>query len=97
MAGYSEEDIFYRHAFRRALPALFAAGDRTFSALAGSIVCLEYAFRYPGIGSLLVEAVRLGSYGGILVSAFVLAAFVSAGVIFCESASRLIKPEAAGG
>ena len=97
IAGYSEEDIFYRHAFRRALPALFAAGDRTFSALAGSIVCLEYAFRYPGIGSLLVEAVRLGSYGGILVSAFVLAAFVSAGVIFCESASRLIKPEAAGG
>jgi len=97
MSGYSEEDIFYRHAFRRALPELVAAGDRTFSALAGSLVCLEYAFRYPGIGSLLVEAVRLGSYGGILVSAFALAALVSVGVIFSESAARLIKPEGAGG
>lgn len=92
MAGYSEEDLFYRNAFRRALPSLFALSDRTFSALAGSLVCLEYAFRYPGIGSLLVESVRLGSYGGILVSALALAAFLSVGVLISECAVRLIKP-----
>lgn len=92
MAGYSEEDLFYRNAFRRALPSLFALSDRTFSALVGSLVCLEYAFRYPGIGSLLVESVRLGSYGGILVSALALAAFLSVGVLISECTVRLIKP-----
>lgn len=92
VAGYSEEDIFYRNAFRRALPSLFALSDRTFSALVGSLVCLEYAFRYPGIGSLLVESVRLGSYGGILVSALALAAFLTAGVLVSECIVRLIKP-----
>jgi len=97
MAGYSEEDLFYRNAFRRALPSLFALSDRTFSALAGSLVCLEYAFRYPGIGSLLVESVRLGSYGGILVSALVLAAFLSVGVLISECAGRLIKPGTTSG
>lgn len=97
MAGYSEEDLFYRNAFRRALPSLFALSDRTFSALAGGLVCLEYAFRYPGIGSLLVESVRLGSYGGILVSALALAAFLSAAVLISECAVRLIKPGTTSG
>ena len=93
IAGYSDEDIFYRNVFRRALPSLLALSDRTVSCLAGSLVCLEYAFRYPGIGSLLVESVKLGSYGGILVSALSMAAFVSLCVAVSECMARLVKPE----
>jgi peptide/nickel transport system permease protein len=97
MAGYSEEDIFYRNAFRRALPQLFAISGSTLSSVAGSLVCLEYAFRYPGIGSLLVESVKLGSYGGILLSALSLAAPLSLAVLIGEVAVKLIRPEGVGG
>lgn len=93
IAGYSDEDIFYRNAFRRALPSLLSLSDRTVSSLAGSLICLEFAFRYPGIGSLLVESVKLGSYGGILVSALSIAVFVSLCVAIRECAVRLAKPE----
>lgn len=92
IAGYSDEDIFYRNAFRRALPSLLALSDRTVSFLAGSLICLEFAFRYPGIGSLLIESVKLGSYVGILVSALSMAAFVSLCVAISECAARLLKP-----
>jgi ABC-type dipeptide/oligopeptide/nickel transport system permease component len=97
MAGYSDEDIFYRNVFRRSLPALFAVSDRTLSSVAGSLICLEYAFRYPGLGSLLIESVKLGSYGGILLSGMAVAAFLSFAVFLSEVAVKLIRPEGAGG
>ncbi len=97
MAGYSDEDIFYRNAFRRALPALFALSDRTLSSVAGSLICLEYAFRYPGLGSLFVESVKLGSYGGVLLSGMAIAAFLSFAVFLSEVVVKLIRPEGAGG
>ncbi|NLT71479.1 MAG: ABC transporter permease subunit [Verrucomicrobiaceae bacterium] len=97
LVGYSEEDIFYRNAFRRALPQLFAVSSGTLSSVAGSLVCVEYAFRYPGIGSLLIESAKGGSYGGIFLSALALAALISGGVLLSEIAAALIRPEGADG
>jgi ABC-type dipeptide/oligopeptide/nickel transport system permease component len=92
MAGCREDEIFYRNVVRRSLPALFALSDRPFPALVGSLVCLEYAFRYPGIASLLVESVRIGSYGGILLSSLAIAAFLSVARLFSECSARLSTP-----
>ncbi len=97
LAGYSDEDIFYRNAFRRALPRLVAVSGGTLSSVAGGLVCLEYAFRYPGMGSLLVESVKGGEYGGVLLSALSLAAFLSAMALFSEIAVALIRPKEAEG
>ncbi len=97
LAGYSDEDIFYRNVFRRALPQLFAVSGATLSSVAGGLVCLEYAFRYPGMGSLLVESVKGAEHGGVLLSALSLAAFLSAMVLFSEIAVALIRPKGVGG
>ncbi len=60
VAGVTEEAIFYRHALRRARPALLALADTGLPATMGALVVLEPAFRFPGMGSLLVEGVKQG-------------------------------------
>lgn len=65
VAGANDEEIFYRRALRRCRGSLVALTDRALPALLGGLVVLEPAFRYPGIGSLLVESIRLGSYPGV--------------------------------
>lgn len=66
IGGANDEEIYYGRAIPRAIPALVAISDRTVAMTVGSLVVVESAFRYPGMGSLLVESVRLGSYSGIL-------------------------------
>lgn len=97
LTGHSDEDIFYRNAFRRALPELFAVSHRSLSSAAGALVCLEYAFRFPGMGSLLVESTKAGNYGGILLSGMTLAACISAAVLVSEIGVALIRPEEEAG
>jgi ABC-type dipeptide/oligopeptide/nickel transport system permease component len=93
LAGYSDENIFYGNAFRRAIPSLIAVSDRTISAVVGSLIVLEYAFRFPGSGALLVESVKMQSYAGIFVSALSLSLIVSAGVLLRDWALKLVQPE----
>ncbi|MBP9224077.1 MAG: ABC transporter permease subunit [Verrucomicrobiales bacterium] len=93
LAGYSDEDIFYGNAFRRAVPLLISVSDRTLSSVVGSLICLEYAFRFPGSGALLVESVKLQSYAGIFVSALSLSLIVSVGVLLRDWILKLVQPE----
>jgi ABC-type dipeptide/oligopeptide/nickel transport system permease component len=84
VAGANDEEIFYRRTLRRSRGALLALSDRTLPALLGGLVVLEPAFRYPGIGSLLVESIRLGSYPGILLASLVLTALTTVAVFLRE-------------
>jgi len=92
-SGYSDEDIFYRNVLRRSLPSLLALGDRTIPAMTGSLICLEYAFRYPGVGSLLVESVLLRSYGGIIGSSLWMMAWTGIFVFIKDCVVRILKPD----
>ena len=92
-SGYSDEDIFYSNVFRRSLPSLLALSDRTIPALTGSLICLEYAFRYPGMGSLLVESVLLQNYGGIIASSLWMMGWVSLFVLIKDCTVRFLKPD----
>jgi peptide/nickel transport system permease protein len=84
IAGAPDEEIFYRRALRRSRSALFALADRAVPALLGGLVVLEPAFRYPGIGSLLVESIRLGSYPGILLASLSLTALATVATVLRE-------------
>lgn len=72
--GIDDESVFYRHVLRRAAPKLIALADGSLPALFGGLVVVEAAFRYPGVGALVVESVRLGSLSGVLVASLALAA-----------------------
>ncbi len=87
LAGANDEEIFYGRVLRRSAPNLAALADGTLPALLGSLVVLEPAFRYPGLGSLLVDSIRLGSYPGILLAALSLVAFATAAAFLRELAA----------
>jgi peptide/nickel transport system permease protein len=93
--GVEDEAIFYRHVLRRAVPALLARLDGTLPALLGGLVVLEPAFRYPGIGALLVDSVRLGSYSGILLASLSLVALSLFATLLRELVSAAASPSPA--
>jgi peptide/nickel transport system permease protein len=71
--GASENRVTYRHALRNALlPIATGLGLSTLATLSGS-VAVELVFNRPGIGRLLIEAIRQRDYaviqGGVLVFA----------------------------
>jgi peptide/nickel transport system permease protein len=84
VAGANDEELFYRRALRRSRGTLFALSDRALPVLLGGLVVLEPAFRYPGIGSLLVESIRLGSHPGILAASLCLTAMTAAAALARE-------------
>lgn len=71
--GASENRVTYRHALRNALlPIATGLGLSTLATLSGS-VAVELVFNRPGVGRLLIEAIRQRDYaviqGGVLVFA----------------------------
>ncbi len=73
LAGASSEEIFYARLLPRARFRLAALSDGFLPALLSQLVILEPAFRYPGLGSLLVDSIRLGNPSGILLAGLSLA------------------------
>jgi len=84
VAGANDEEIFYGRAIPRAASSLASLLDRPVAAIVGGLVVVESAFRYPGLGSLVVESVRLGSYPGILLAALSLAGVVLVATLLRE-------------
>jgi peptide/nickel transport system permease protein len=76
--GLRQHQIIYRHAFRNALiPIITLLGLRLGHLLAGTVV-IETIFSWPGLGSLILEAVLFRDYplirGGVLFIAVVFVA-----------------------
>ncbi len=60
--GLSETMVIFKHALRNALiPVITIAGIQTGALLSGAIIT-ETIFDWPGIGSLLVEAIHMRNY-----------------------------------
>ena len=80
--GLREFHIIYGHAFRNALiPIVTVIGLRLGQLLAGTVV-IETIFSWPGLGSLILEAVLFRDYplirGGVL---FIAVVFVAVNLI----------------
>ncbi|MBT2755675.1 ABC transporter permease [Mesobacillus foraminis] len=73
--GLSEPRIFLVHAFRHSLPPVITVFGVSLGSLIGGVVVIEVLFAYPGIGKLVVDAIRQRDYpliqGYILIMAFI--------------------------
>ncbi|MFC7687506.1 nickel ABC transporter permease [Ureibacillus sp. GCM10028918] len=73
--GLSEKRIFLMHAFRHSLPPVITVFGVSLGSLIGGVVVIEVLFAYPGLGKLVVEAIRQRDYpviqGYILIMAIV--------------------------
>ncbi len=90
--GANDEEIFYGRVLRRTAPALAALFDRPLPALLGSLVVLETAFRYPGVGALLVDAVRLQSHAGVLLGSLSFVVLATLAALFRELIAPVAPP-----
>ncbi|QGQ48238.1 nickel ABC transporter permease [Metabacillus sediminilitoris] len=73
--GLSEWRIFLVHAFRHSLPPVITVFGVSLGSLIGGVVVIEVLFAYPGIGKLVVDAIRQRDYpliqGYILIMAII--------------------------
>lgn len=73
--GLSEKRIFLVHAFRHSLPPVITVFGVSLGSLIGGVVVIEVLFAYPGIGKLVVDAIRQRDYpliqGYILIMAII--------------------------
>jgi peptide/nickel transport system permease protein len=73
--GLSEKRIFVAHALRHSLPPVITVFGVSLGSLIGGVVVIEVLFAYPGIGKLVVDAIRQRDYpliqGYILVMALI--------------------------
>ncbi|CAM4227727.1 nickel ABC transporter permease [Saccharibacillus endophyticus] len=73
--GLSEGRIFWLHALRHSLPPVITVFGVSLGSLIGGVVVIEVLFAYPGIGKLVVDAIRQRDYpliqGYILIMAVV--------------------------
>lgn len=76
--GLAESGVLWRHAFRNALPVLATVIGLSAPFLLGGAVIVEAVFAWPGMGSLMVEAVGARDYPVVL-AVNVLGAFLVIG------------------
>ncbi|WNS80372.1 ABC transporter permease [Domibacillus sp. DTU_2020_1001157_1_SI_ALB_TIR_016] len=91
--GLSEGRIFFVHALRHTLPPVITVFGVSLGSLIGGVVVIEVLFAYPGVGKMVVDAIRQRDYpliqGYILVMAVIV--FV---VNTCVDVSyRYLNPE----
>lgn len=60
--GLSDKRIFLVHAFRHSLPPVITVFGVSLGSLIGGVVVIEVLFAYPGIGKLVVDAIRQRDY-----------------------------------
>ncbi|HSP22103.1 MAG TPA: nickel ABC transporter permease [Planococcus sp. (in: firmicutes)] len=60
--GISETRIFFSHAFRASLPPVITVFGVSLGSLIGGVVVIEVIFAYPGIGKMVVDAIRARDY-----------------------------------
>ena len=75
MKGLSTEQVFRKHVQRNALQPTVAVVGTQLGYMFGGMVGLELVFNYPGLGRLILDAVRGADYpvlrGGVLIVAII--------------------------
>jgi peptide/nickel transport system permease protein len=93
--GLDESRVLWRHAFRNSLPVLVTVAGLSAPFLLGGAVIVESVFAWPGMGSLMVEAVGARDYPVVLAVNVLGAALVIAGNLAADVATTVADPRVA--
>ncbi|MEK5057510.1 nickel ABC transporter permease [Paenibacillus shunpengii] len=91
--GMSEKRIFFVHAFRHSLPPVITFFGVSLGSLIGGVVVIEVLFAYPGIGKLVVDAIRQRDYPLIQGYILIMAVIVFIINTFVDISYRYLNPE----
>ncbi|HEX6791410.1 MAG TPA: ABC transporter permease, partial [Candidatus Krumholzibacteria bacterium] len=90
--GLDEARVLWRHAFRNAMPVLVTVAGLSVPFLLGGAVIVENVFAWPGVGSLMVEAVGARDVPVVLAINVLAAGFVIAGNFAADVAMMFVDP-----
>lgn len=76
MMGTPERDIVWKHALRNALIPVIALAGIQLGVLVGGALIVEIVFSWPGLGTLMVDAINRRDYSLIQASVFVTSTFL---------------------
>lgn len=99
--GLPERSVLWRHALRNALPQLCTVVGLSLPLLLAGAVVVEKVFAWPGMGSLVVDAIFARDYPVVLAANFVAALVVIFGSLLADVsgywADPRTRPGARGG
>lgn len=90
--GLDERAVIGRHALRNALLPMITLAGLAFPALLGGAVFIERIFNWPGMGSLVVNAIALRDYPLVVACVVVGSAMVIVGNLLADVAYGLADP-----
>lgn len=91
--GIPEPRIFFSHVLRASLPPVITVFGVSLGSLIGGVVVIEVIFAYPGIGKMVVDAIRSRDYPMIQGYIFVMAMLVFAINSLVDLSYRYLNPE----
>lgn len=91
--GIPEPRIFFSHMLRASLPPVITVFGVSLGSLIGGVVVIEVIFAYPGIGKMVVDAIRSRDYPMIQGYIFVMAMLVFAINSLVDLSYRYLNPE----
>lgn len=92
MKGISEAKVYVKHAFRNAVrPVLVILCFRLPLLISGSVV-IESVFAWPGIGSVITDAVVAGDYPVVMVTTLMVAAAILVASFLVDVLAAALDP-----
>ncbi|MDT8863072.1 ABC transporter permease [Alkalihalobacillus sp. MEB130] len=91
--GLSEGRIFFVHAFRHSLAPVITVFGVSLGSLIGGVVVIEVLFAYPGIGKMVVDAIRQRDYPLIQGYILIMAILVFVVNTCVDLSYRYLNPE----
>lgn len=91
--GIGETRLFFAHALRYSLPPVITVFGVSLGSLIGGVVVIEVLFAYPGIGKMVVDAIRQRDYPLIQGYIMFMALFVFVVNTAVDLSYRLLRPE----
>lgn len=92
MKGISETKVYVKHAFRNAMrPVLVILVFRLPMLISGSVV-IESVYNWPGIGTVITDAVVAGDYPVVMVTTLMVAAAILIASFLVDVLTALLDP-----
>ena len=90
--GLSERAVDIQHVFRNALTPIMVIMVMRLPMLVGGSVVIEAVFNYPGMGSMILEAVSAGDMPVVMITTMVVAAVTLAASCVVDIFTALLDP-----
>ena len=90
--GLSETKVIYKHALRNAINPMVTLLGFEFASLLSGAALTEYVFQYPGLGSLILEAVMKSDINLVMASLMIGTIMLVLGNLIADILLKLVDP-----